>query len=112
MLADVPQSSNIRLDMQHAHLDRGIADYEPPLEWANLILQGQSPIASTGSQHAPSLLFPMDEGWTPGRGLDTHEKRRDFDAPAPFMGVPISFVRLRHFMDVPVSTISNSHRKI
>jgi 5-methylcytosine-specific restriction enzyme subunit McrC len=60
VFADVPLSTNIRLDMQHIRPDRGMAYYETALEWASLILHGQSPIASTGSQHAPSLLFPMD----------------------------------------------------
>lgn len=60
VFADVPQSANIRLDMQHIRKDRGMAYYETALEWASLILHGQSPIASSGSQHAPSLLFPID----------------------------------------------------
>ncbi|MFJ2527028.1 McrC family protein [Pseudomonas helmanticensis] len=60
VFADVPTCTDIVLDFKRVRLDRGMAYYEPALEWARLILQGDSPVTGAGKHHAPSLLFPME----------------------------------------------------
>ncbi|WP_246500264.1 McrC family protein [Pseudomonas cyclaminis] len=60
VFADVPMSRDVALDFKRIRLDRGMAYYEPALEWARLILEGNSPVPGTGKHHAPSLLFPME----------------------------------------------------
>ncbi|RJG38793.1 McrC family protein [Motilimonas pumila] len=58
--ADVPLSKVIQQDFTALKLDRGMADYHPPLAWAKLILSGQSPLSMKGQTEAMSLLFPME----------------------------------------------------
>jgi len=60
VFADVPMPTDVTQDFKRIRLDRGMAYYEPALEWARLILQGHSPVPGTGKHHAPSLLFPME----------------------------------------------------
>ena len=57
---EVPESSNILRDIENIRLDRGMNYYEHALEWAKLILSGLSPLTGTGTNQAPSLLFPME----------------------------------------------------
>jgi 5-methylcytosine-specific restriction enzyme subunit McrC len=60
VFADLSPSMNIEHDIQRIRLDRGMAHYEHPLEWAKLILRGLSPVTGVGIHHAQSLLFPME----------------------------------------------------
>ena len=58
--ADIPTSADMAQDWQKLRLDRGMAHYEPALDWARLILAGQSPLPAQAKQNAISLLFPME----------------------------------------------------
>lgn len=58
--ADVPVSTQIRIDFQQVRLDRGMGYYTDALAWARLILDEESPLTGTGGHTAPSLLFPME----------------------------------------------------
>lgn len=58
--ADIPTSADMAQDFQKLRLDRGMAHYEPALDWARLILAGQSPLPAQAKQNAISLLFPME----------------------------------------------------
>ncbi|MBL0796335.1 MULTISPECIES: McrC family protein [Pseudomonas] len=60
VFAEVPLCSDISQDLKRIRLDRGMAYYEPALDWARFILQGDSPVAGAGKHDAPSLLFPME----------------------------------------------------
>lgn len=60
VFADIPPSSQPRLDFQRVRLDRGMGRYADALAWALLILEEESPLTGTGRNHAPSLLFPME----------------------------------------------------
>lgn len=60
VFADVPLPTDVAQDFKRIRLDRGMAYYEPALEWARLILQGNSPVPGAGQHHVPSLLFPME----------------------------------------------------
>ncbi|ABA74402.1 McrC family protein [Pseudomonas fluorescens] len=60
VFAEVPLCSDISQDLKLIRLDRGMAYYEPALDWARFILQGDSPVAGAGKHDAPSLLFPME----------------------------------------------------
>lgn len=61
VFAEVPESQQPTLDFQRVRLDRGMEYYEDALAWARLILQGASPLTGTGSNKAPSLLFPIEK---------------------------------------------------
>nr|WP_315445347.1 McrC family protein [uncultured Pseudomonas sp.] len=60
VFAEVPLCSDIVQDLKRIRLDRGMTYYEPALDWARLILQGDSPVTGAGKHRAPSLLFPME----------------------------------------------------
>jgi len=60
VFADVPSSTQIRLDFQQVRLDRGMGYYADALAWARLILNEESPMTGSGRHTAPSLLFPME----------------------------------------------------
>jgi 5-methylcytosine-specific restriction enzyme subunit McrC len=60
VFADVPESSQPRIDFQRVRLDRGMGYYADSLAWARLILDDESPLTGTGVHRAPSLLFPME----------------------------------------------------
>lgn len=60
VFADVPVSTQPRIDFQRVRLDRGMGYYADALAWARLILDEESPLTGTGAQRAPSLLFPME----------------------------------------------------
>lgn len=60
VFADIPTSSQSRLDFQRVRLDRGMGYYADALAWAHLILEEESPLTGTGRNRAPSLLFPME----------------------------------------------------
>lgn len=60
VFADVPPSTQIRLDFQQVRLDRGMGYYIDALDWARLILNEESPLTGSGRHTAPSLLFPME----------------------------------------------------
>ena len=57
---DVPPSRDVKQDFTTMRLDRGMDHYRQPLDWARLILEGFSPLASHGRVQAMSLLFPME----------------------------------------------------
>jgi 5-methylcytosine-specific restriction enzyme subunit McrC len=59
-LVDIPLSRNIKQDFQKVKFSRGMSNYERPLDWAKLILNGFSPVTLKGSNNALSLLFPME----------------------------------------------------
>jgi 5-methylcytosine-specific restriction enzyme subunit McrC len=58
--ADVPISTQLRVDFQQVRLDRGMRSYSDALDWARLILEDESPLTGNGRHSAPSLLFPME----------------------------------------------------
>lgn len=60
VFADVPPSTQIRIDFQQVRLDRGMGCYSDALAWARLILDEESPLTGSGRHSAPSLLFPME----------------------------------------------------
>jgi 5-methylcytosine-specific restriction enzyme subunit McrC len=60
VFADVPICTDIARDLKRIRLDRGMTYYEPALAWAQLILQGDSPVTGAGEHNAPSMLFPME----------------------------------------------------
>jgi len=60
VFAEVPLCSDIAQDLKRIRLDRGMTYYEPALDWARLILQGDSPVTGAGKHDSPSLLFPME----------------------------------------------------
>lgn len=60
VFADVPPSSQTRIDFQQVRLDRGMGYYADALAWARLILNEESPLTGSGHHSAPSLLFPME----------------------------------------------------
>lgn len=60
VFADVPPSTQTRLDFQQVRLDRGMGHYADALSWARLILEEDSPLTGSGKHQAPSLLFPME----------------------------------------------------
>jgi len=60
VFADVPTSTDVKLDINHVQLGRGMGYYAAALEWAKMILAKLSPIVGTGAQQAQSLLFPME----------------------------------------------------
>lgn len=60
VLADVPVSTQPRIDFQRVRLDRGMGHYADALAWSRLILEEESPLTGTGVHRAPSLLFPME----------------------------------------------------
>lgn len=60
VFADVPPSTQIRIDFQQVRLDRGMGYYSDALAWARLILDEESPLTGSGRHSAPSLLFPME----------------------------------------------------
>lgn len=60
VFADVPPSTQTRIDFQQIRLDRGMGYYTDALAWARLILDEQAPLTGSGRHNAPSLLFPME----------------------------------------------------
>lgn len=58
--ADIPISQNHQLDFKRVHTDRGMGYYSDALAWVRLILGNQSPLTGSGSNSAPSLLYPME----------------------------------------------------
>lgn len=56
----VPLSRDIESDINSLRLERGMAHYNEPMVWAQLILRGMSPSALQGNTKAISLLFPME----------------------------------------------------
>ena len=60
VFADIPESSQPKLDFQRVRLDRGMGYYADALAWARLILDDESPLTGVGRHRAPSLLFPME----------------------------------------------------
>lgn len=57
---DVAVPTDVTLDFTRIHLDRGMGQYAEALAWARLLLEGDSPLTSSGKNDAPSLLFPME----------------------------------------------------
>lgn len=60
VFADVPVSTQPRIDFYRVRMDRGMGYYADALAWARLILDEESPLTGTGGHRAPSLLFPME----------------------------------------------------
>lgn len=56
----IPLSRDIESDINSLRLERGMAHYNEPMAWAQLILRGMSPSALQGNTRAISLLFPME----------------------------------------------------
>lgn len=56
----IPKVDNIDIAFRQVHLDRHMQHYEKSLNWAKLILQGNSPHCMQGHAEAISLLFPME----------------------------------------------------
>ena len=58
---EVPASTQVALDFQRVLRNRNMQHYDYALAWARLILNEESLLSSSGEQHAPSLLFPMEK---------------------------------------------------
>lgn len=58
--ADVPPSTQTRIDFQLVRLDRGMSYYADAVAWARLILDEHSPLTISDRYSAPSLMFPME----------------------------------------------------
>lgn len=56
----IPLSRDIESDISSLRLEHGMAHYNEPMVWAQLILRGMSPSALQGNTNAISLLFPME----------------------------------------------------
>lgn len=56
----IPEPDNVDIAFRQVHLDRHMQHYASPLNWAKLILQGNSPQCLQGHAQAISLLFPME----------------------------------------------------
>ncbi|RKO82043.1 restriction endonuclease [Pectobacterium parmentieri] len=56
----ITPSQDIDGDIARLRPERGLSHYDEPLAWAQLILQGISPLALQGDTKALSLLFPME----------------------------------------------------
>ncbi len=56
----IPLSRDIESDISSLRLERGMAHYNEPLAWAQLILRGMNPSVLQGNTKAISLLFPME----------------------------------------------------
>lgn len=58
----VPESTEVQNDLRLAKgLDRLAAHYAPCMKWAELFLNGESPVSFHGDHEAKSLLFPMEK---------------------------------------------------
>ncbi len=57
---DIPKSRQPSKDIDDCRLLRGMEHYKTPLKWAELIINGSSPISMQGQTTATSLLFPME----------------------------------------------------
>ena len=57
---DIAPVGDVRIAFDLVRLDRHMRHYELALEWARLILMGQSPHCMQGDANAISLLFPME----------------------------------------------------
>ncbi|MFE8115681.1 McrC family protein [Brenneria goodwinii] len=55
----IPCSQDIEGDIMRLRIDRNMTHYDEPIAWAQLILNGVSPLALQGEAKALSLLFPM-----------------------------------------------------
>lgn len=87
MLAEVPASRQVDLDLRAWSRDRLMAHYQAVKPWCELILNQQMPIAVSGEWQGVSLLFPMEklfesyvEGWLrrqlqPGARLTSQASR-------------------------------------
>ncbi len=60
VFADVPISTQPRIDFQRVRLTRGMDYYADALAWTRLILADESPLTGIGGHRATSLLFPME----------------------------------------------------
>ena len=58
--ADIPQSKNIRQDLQLWQRARHLRHYEPIKPWLEMIFNEHSPTSIDGSKDMLSLLFPME----------------------------------------------------
>lgn len=61
MLAEVPASRQVSLDLRVWSHDRLMAHYQAIKPWCELILNQHMPIAVTGEWRGMSLLFPMEK---------------------------------------------------
>lgn len=57
---DIPLCKDFKQDLKKIKFTRGMTNYQTPLNWAKIILNGFSPITLKGSNSALSLLFPME----------------------------------------------------
>lgn len=56
----IPEVHNVEIAFKQVRLDRHMQHYTRALEWAGLILRGQSPHCMQGNADAISQLFPME----------------------------------------------------
>jgi len=56
----IPEVHNVEIAFKQVRLDRHMQHYTKALEWARLILRGESPHCMQGNTDAISLLFPME----------------------------------------------------
>ncbi len=61
ILAEVPASHQVSLDLRAWGCDRLMAHYQAIKPWCELILNQQMPVAVAGQWHGMSLLFPMEK---------------------------------------------------
>jgi len=60
LFSDIPITRQPDKDLRQCRLTRGMEHYQAPLDWARLILKGESPLSMQGNTSATSLLFPME----------------------------------------------------
>jgi 5-methylcytosine-specific restriction enzyme subunit McrC len=60
LLAEIPASGTIQIDLGRWRVDRLMAHYAPIRGLCELILTGRTPFAVAGEQAAESMLFPME----------------------------------------------------
>ena len=60
VLAEIPASETIQIDLERWRDDRLMAHYAPIRGLCELILTGRTPFAVAGEHAAQSMLFPME----------------------------------------------------
>lgn len=60
LFESIPEVHDVEITFKQVRLDRHMQHYKNALEWAALILRGESPHCMQGNADAISLLFPME----------------------------------------------------
>lgn len=76
---DIPESKNIRLDLQSWQRGRHVRHYEPVLPWLEMIFKENSPTSVDGSTNMLSILFPMEKVFEDYVALSLKKQFPDYD---------------------------------